>query len=88
MQLLGILFAWWHFLIRSLSSHNTDALFCLSRPRFVLGVEGRVRSYILCGSSCLTATEFPSFYFMCREKATLKGEFSNKALTETLVLRV
>lgn len=24
---------------------------------------------------------------MCREKATLKGEFSNKPLTETLVLR-
>lgn len=83
MQLLGALFAWWHFCIWSLSSRNTDAFVCSSRPRFVLGVERRVSITVI----VFLILGF-SHFISCQEQATLKGEFSNKALTETVVLKV
>lgn len=79
MQLLGMLFALWHFTV-SLSSHNIGAMFCLSRPRFVLRLERTLCSFVFCGSSYLADDEFPSFSFTCNEKIAIIRAF--QALTE------
>lgn len=79
MQLLGMLFALWHFTV-SLSSHNTGAVFCLSRLRFVLGLERQLCSFVFCGSSYLVDAEFP-FSFTCGKKVVIIGAF--QGLIET-----